>query len=258
MKLLTFLRDDIYDEMAKGSSLFDAHDSILTLDWKDGNNYSIRRMMAARIATYFKDEIPEQFDKFDFYWELIFPRDVIYLSYGQTKTIYTNQYIIERTFNRPREFLQYCRLILEKTQTNNLPVPYDSVIGVESAYCDWKMTDTIGEFSSTYDNLENCIYSFASVTKDWKFSYIKLSEHIATLSDRDLIFDKIRKQYIKGDELIKLLYRIGFLRKALGAGRYITYGMEKHINPKTCRFDIHPAFRKKLIGSSRTRVGEFA
>ena len=247
LKIITFLRDDIYDEIAKGSDLFDSENEILRIKWKDDNNFSLRKLLATRIATYFKEELNDSLLAFDNKWSYFYP---LRLNYGQVPGKYLTTYITERTFSRPREFLQFCRHIIEKSQSEKLPVLQDAVHIAEREYSNWKVRDLVGEYSKTYENLENCILSFSGACQNWQLSYADLVTHYSNLSDEQKIYNKISNKHLGQDDLIKFLFLAGFLRKVilkLGVRtKYLTSIEEKFVSPSTSTFDIHPAFRKIL------------
>lgn len=65
LKIAVFLRDDIYSEIDKGSDIFDSSSELLMLNWKDSNFFSLRQLLAARIANYFNQPYPKCYDEFD-------------------------------------------------------------------------------------------------------------------------------------------------------------------------------------------------
>lgn len=252
LKIITFLRDDIYSEIASGSDLFDSENEILKINWKDANNYSLRQLLATRIATYFnqKETLGDTLADFDRQCNKLFPSHVEYGYKKVRKPLST--YIIERTFSRPREFLQFCRLIIEKSQSEKLPVSSDSIHIAEGDYSSWKFRDLTGEFSHTYNNINKHLLSYANASKNWSFDYTDLNTHYDSLDDSEKVFHKIENRHLSLLESIEFLYKSGFFRKIVNTpGRrtslkVVTSFEEPEINYKKAHFDIHPAFRKKL------------
>ena len=114
LKIIAFLRTDIYEIISKGSDLFDSKSEITTISWDDNNFFSLKQLVAARIAYYLDESIPTNFKDIDKYWNMFYP---INIHYNQKANNLSN-YIITRTFQRPRELLQFCRLILEFGKKN--------------------------------------------------------------------------------------------------------------------------------------------
>ena len=151
-----------------------------------------------------------------------------------------------RTFQRPRELLQFCRLMFEESQKNYLPLNEEIISPVELKFSIWKEIDLVGEYSKSYKNLDKCIKSFTGAKTNWRWSSIELIEHFEKLSNEEHIFDLITNSVANSKESIEILYKIGFLRKVDRSNRYKTYYQDNSINYQTSIFDIHPAFRKKM------------
>lgn len=248
LKIVAFLRDDIYDEISPGSDLFDSRNEILQIKWKDNNNYSLIKLIATRIAVYEKLKLDNNLKSYDEMWGLYYPSRLTYNRNRKSK--FLTNYIIERTFSRPRELLQFCRLIIEKSQSNYMPVEQEAVYIAEKEYCDWKIQDLVEEYSKTYKNIKECILSFSDGPNGWQYNYANISKHINSFEEHQKIYDKIRERYLGCDETIQFLYNCGFLRKvnrhSSGKVSYITSIDESTVSVKITTFDIHPAFRKKL------------
>jgi len=214
LKLICFLRDDIFYEISKGSDLFDSQSEIIRINWKDNENYTLKRLLATRIAVYFKEKVPTNIFESELLIKKIYPYKVSYRNkYKTFKEAVTMSYIIERTFSRPREFLQFCRLVIEKSQTSRLPVEADTIFIATKEFCDWKVKDLVGEYSKTYSNIDTCIFTLANISKNWSLTYSILKNHLDNICETDRIFSVVDQKYLKTDEIITLLYLIGFLRK---------------------------------------------
>ncbi|MDP4528646.1 hypothetical protein Q3O59_06325 [Alkalimonas delamerensis] len=246
LKLVSFLRNDIFDEISKGSDLFDSRSEITRISWVDDNNYSLKKLLATRVAVYFDRKKPSTLNEFDDLWKLIFPEKV---NFKSGKWIWASKYVIDRTFSRPREFLQFCRLAIEKSRSKNIPVPYDSIISASREFSDWKLSDLVGEHSKTYTNIDACILSSAGATdRSWKASHQKLIKHFDETEDDQKIFSLSDDRYLNSVDTVKFLHKCGFLRQVIGKDkkRFLTYEDENFFNPKSATFDVHPAFRNKL------------
>lgn len=249
LKIVSFLRTDIYEIISKGSDLFDSKSEITSISWDDNNYYSLKLLVATRIAHYFKKEYPSDINSINYYWNLVFPKNLYY----NKRPNYLSNYIIDRTFQRPRELLQFCRLIIEAGRTTYLPIEENAISPAELQYSDWKLIDLSGEYSKTCQNIDKCILTFVGKQKKWDWECAQLVNHFANLENSEKLFDTITKQPLTEKESIEFLYRIGFLRKIIReAGKRVRYRMyyqDSNINFQKTLFDIHPAFRKKFTAS---------
>lgn len=246
IKVIAFLRTDIFDIISRGSDLFDSKSEITTLNWDDNNYYNLRRLIAARIAFNFNNESFELSDiaSIDNLWNRAFPK---WYNYGEKKDDFWH-YIITRTFQRPRELLQFCRLMFEESQKKYLPLEENIISPVELKFSNWKEIDLVGEYSKSYKHLDKCIESFIGEKTSWRWTSSELIEHFDKLSEEDSIYNLITDRIAGSKESIEILYKIGFLRKldSKHPGRYKTYYQDSSINYQLSKFDIHPAFRKKF------------
>ena len=243
LKLICFLRNDIFDQISQGSDLFDAKNEIIRLNWKDDQYYSLQKMISTRIAVYLKRDKPNTLREFNYLWCELFPIRVPL----KNRDVYTINYIIDRTFARPRELIQFCRLALEKSNSKVCPIPYESIFSAARDFSDWKLIDLVGEYSKTYKNIDKCILSLAGIpARDWSISYKKLDEHFNTLNDDERIYNLVTNTYLQNHEIIELLYKSGFLRQKR-RNRFLTYEDESYFNKRIVIFDIHHAFRNKLF-----------
>lgn len=252
LKLVAFLRTDIYEIISKESDLFDSKSEITTISWDDNNYYSLRQLVAARIAHYIGKDYPTSLSDINLYWNMFFPVKLKYNKKNREPK-FLSYYLIERTFQRPRELLQFCRLIIEKSKRTNLPVEVNSISSAEIEYSNWKLLDLAGEYSKACSNIDKCILSFAGTKSTWDWSCAELLNHFESLDPADALIDSITKTQYSPKESIEFLYRIGFFRKVISKPetrtRYKMYHQDNTIVYNKTIFDIHPAFRKKFTMS---------
>lgn len=248
LKLVAFLRTDIYDIISKGSDLFDSKSEMTTITWDDNNFYNLKLLVANRIAYYFKKELPTSIGQIQQLWNIVFPQ---YLKYGYDHNSLLSNYLIDRTFRRPRELLQFCRQILIEGKSKYLPVEDNAVSPAEIIYSEWKLNDLAGEYSKSYSNVDKCILSFMGAKKTWNWPVTEILSHLSTVSTQSKIRDSTTSQVLTDQECIEVLYKIGFFRKVnnkhSGRDRYKLYYQDPSINYMLSVFDIHPAFRKKFV-----------
>lgn len=249
LKIVAFLRTDIFDIISKGSDLFDSKSEITTISWDDNNFFSLNQLVAARISYYLGKPFPVALEDIREYWRMFYPTNLYYN--GKTRSL--NDYIIARTFRRPRELLQFCRLIVECGKKTYLPIEENAIAYAETQYSNWKLIDLAGEYSKTCKNIDKCILSFAGAQKKWDWNCDSLITHIDKIDTEDRIHDATTDRVYSTREIIRFLYQIGFFRKVIrGTGKRTKYRMyyeDNTINYNASIFDIHPAFRKKFTNS---------
>jgi hypothetical protein len=250
LKIVIFLRDDIFFEIKKGSDLFDSRNELLYLNWKDNYGNNLRKLIASRIASYFGKPMPETPDECDVLIELIYPREIDYRTSNKNMV----RFVADFTFYKPREFLQLLRIALENSTSSYLPIPAGAIRYAERQHSNWKVSQVEGEYSKTYSNIANCIESFAGIRKEWKYPYQDLLKHLRSLSSDKIITNCVTNNALSPEETINLLFLIGFLRKVIINHRnpsrtpnFHTYLDESNPNLRGCILDIHPSFRQHII-----------
>ena len=177
---------------------------------------------------------------------MFYPMNIHYTQ----KPKYLSDYIIARTFQRPRELLQFCRAILEYSKKTDLPVEENAIAPAETVYSNWKLNDIVGEYSKTCQNIDKCILSFVGVQKTWDWDCPSLIAHLDAIDENEKICDAVTQNVFSTKESIAFLYRIGFFRKVIREPgkrvKYRIYYEDNNINYQKTIFDIHPAFRKKF------------
>ena len=219
---------------------------ITTIAWDDNNYFSLKQLVAARIAHYLNEPIPTDFRTINNYWNMLYPVNIYY----NGKPNYLNNYIINRTFQRPRELLQFCRLILESSKKNYLPVEEGAISPAEIQYSNWKLNDLSGEYSKACKNIDKCILSFVGTSKKWDWDCPSLLVHLEQIDETEKLINPITDEKFSSKETISFLYQIGFFRKVIDEPgkrrKYRMFYQDETINYQKTVFDIHPAFRKKF------------
>lgn len=164
LKVVSFLRTDIFDIISEDSDLFDSKSEISTITWDDNDYYNLKLLVATRISYYYCKPTPKTLSEIYNMWGIIFPH---ILHYGYQHSLLLSDYIIDRTFRRPRELLQFCRQIVSESKSHNFPVEENSISPAEIVYSNWKLNDLSGEYSKSYSNIKKCVLSFVGVQKTW-------------------------------------------------------------------------------------------
>ena len=239
LNVCIFMRTDMYRVLETTYQHMDKfRQSIEYIQW---NPTSLRRLTSLRIQRYFNIENESN----EITWKRLFEEKM-------ENNFETYKHITERTFLRPREIIQFCRHAVEiAAKYKKSKVSARDIRSAEVEYADWKLNDLSGEYSAYYNNTESLLECFRRNTpiismqelKEITEDAIKISEFISVDND---------KKKISTDKVINLLYQMGFIRakhkNERGQWKYISSATEPNLICSTVtEWDIHPAFRSKLI-----------
>lgn len=247
LKIVAFLRTDIYDIISRNTDLFDSKSEITSLTWDDNNYYNLKLLVACRIAYYFNKEMPTTQEDIQVLWDIVFPHAITYGKHHPN----LSDYMINRTFLRPRELLQFCRQILAEGKAKFLPVEQNAISPAEIQYSQWKLNDVTGEYSKSYANIDKCIETFIGAKRTWDWPVLDLIKHLDGIEQSARIINCATRETLSSKEAVEVLYRICFLRKVdkkpMRRTKYKLQFQDAVINYEFSLFDIHPAFRKKFV-----------
>ncbi len=243
LRITIFMRTDVFRVLESSYQHMDKfRESIEYIIW---NPTSLSHLIALRIQCYFGIKLERSYDS----WKRLFP---IKMPNG----FYASSHIIERTFLRPREVIQYCRLVIDNAVKYKKPYSdYRDIEQAEIQYSDWKLNDLSGEYSAYYKNLDVFLQCFKRehpmMLRDELISTIETAVSRSGLCS--ISNDAIN---LTNDNIVSLMYQMGFIRalypKQGGKFTYITSSTDQNLicNDIT-HWDIHPAFRSKLIVKRR-------
>ena len=198
VKIIAYLRSDIFYEINNydaESARWDMHK--LYLNWSiinrsDWNNPPLRQLINKRILY----SIP-QLNTYHNPLGHIF-NEIKMNNNGKEQSVFA--YMIKRSFQRPRDIIQFCIKIQEdanKWKKLNLK----NIIDAEKVYSSWLLTEVANEFGP--------------LIKDKP----KLYEFLRILGNRIISYDVFCKHYLSyqnvigldSDKLLELLYRLGII-----------------------------------------------
>lgn len=233
--ILISLRSDIFNEVAKSyHRISNLREAIAHIRW---GKEELKSLIAQRIRKPYNLECDD-----DAAWNALFDP-----SMGAEKTI-TFGYILERSFYRPRDIIQFCNLALEDAQSErNITITERNIQSAEKDYSENKYQDVSAEYKHKYgENLSDLLLEPFKNTKveltAFELGNIVISRIInAARPKPDWITPETGKE-----EIIELMYKLGFLGVKEGA-RY-TFSFQKVIKDPYERdhFQIHKAFHKYL------------
>jgi hypothetical protein len=233
--ILISLRSDIFSEIAKSyDQIGNLREVIAQISW---GKEELKRLIAERIRKPYKLECDD-----DTAWNALFDQHI-----GTDKTD-TFDYILERSFYRPRDIIQFCNLALEDAQSKrNERITQQNIKNAEKDYSEHKYQDISAEYKHKYGkNLSDLLLEPFKNTK----------AELTAFELGNIVISKIRNaQKPKPDwitpetgkeEIIEVMYEIGLLGVKEGAHYVFSFQKEtKNLHEKE-HFQIHKAFHKYL------------
>ena len=239
LNVVIFMRTDMFRILETAYQHMDKfRQSIEYIEW---NPTSLARLVSLRIQKYFNIKNERNDDT----WKRLFPARM-------ENNFLTYKHIVERTFLRPREIIQFCRLIIEnavKFKKENADTR--DVRSAEIQYSDWKLNDLSGEYSAYYKNIDKLLECFRRNSPYLSCKELQSeTEQAIKVSNFHSIDNDSSK--IGVNKVITLLYQMGFIRARFrnpqGKWRYMSSANEPNlICANVDHWDLHPAFRRKLI-----------
>lgn len=239
LNVVVFMRTDMFRVLETAYQHMDKfRQSIEYIQW---NATSLMRLIVLRIQKFFGVSNESN----DASWKRLFPErmDNDFLTY---------KHITQRTFLRPREIIQFCRIAVDTAiKFKKSRVGTKDIINAEIQYSDWKLNDLSGEYSAYYTNIHKLLESYrrsnAILNREELEEATKKAIESSKLSSVDSDPAKISV-----DNVITLLYQMGFIRARFrdqrGRWRYVASSTEPNLICLDVKdWDIHPAFRRKLI-----------
>jgi hypothetical protein len=248
IRILISLRKELYDNIPE---LYEdaqkVRDLIEIIEWDEED---LLELITKRIAK----SIPET-NKLsnEAKWNIIFAET---LDYRKTKSF---NYIVDRTLYRPREIMQFCNSIRNKTieKQTTCPINYQLIAESEYDYSEGRLKDIAAEYRFQYPGLLTVFETFRGCS--YNFLRNELEEHILRIACGDLSINQGAEKWCKDADpefLIETLWKIGFLRaQAIGGlkarrrsgSSYLGPHQISNLNLKGVqRFHIHPMFRSFL------------
>jgi len=239
LKVVVFLRTDMFEVLEASYQHMDKfREAVEYITW---NATSLSRIISLRIQRYYN--IKNESNLYS--WKRLFPTKM-------ENNFPTHKHITERTFLRPREIIQFCRLSVEvASKRKHSTVEQSDIRLAEDKYAEWKLNDLSGEYSAYYRNVDhflNCFRLERASFSRWQLER-QIEEAIKHSNFHPIDCDNIKLQT---GNIVNLLYKMGFIRARCqneeGKWIYISSSSDPNIVCSIIdKWDMHPAFRKKLI-----------
>lgn len=164
----------------------------------------------------------------------------------------TFQYIINRTLFRPRELIQFCNQCIEEAPNNAALIDSGTIKSAEATYSRDRAQDIAAEYGSEYSGLDGVFETFRGLSAH--FSRDELEFHCLEIiaGEKHCVKSEAWLRDKSPNELIRILWRVGFLRARLDADdnpsgvaphRYLGAHQVATLNLEALReFQIHEMF----------------
>jgi len=201
-KVVLMLRSDIF-HFVRGANINKiAADHSVTLGW--GREFDRSSAIIELILTKIKLTGPKQFKSKSTseLWFDLFENQVSTVIDGAPRRINTDTFLLSRTFLRPRDLIQYLRIVQGKFSQLQRFDSY-ALARCETDYSFWLKEEVIGELINHYDEqyIDN-LFSIVSRLGAGRFGIKKLAESYEKLS---------KKPPIDLEEALTVLYKFGVI-----------------------------------------------
>lgn len=201
IKTIAYLRSDIYSKFYRldpESARWDQY--ILKLNWSiinknDWFNSNLLKLINARI----KNSIPTLETQSPFH--TIFNKHKLHVRIGAIPDGDIFKYIIHRTFQRPRDLIQFCIKIQEECKSSNV-LAHESIKNAEKEYSLWLLGEVENEIAPLIKDTET-LYELLRLLGRGVYSVSLFKEKYNKYQDS---FDGI-----DFEEMLRLLYKFGII-----------------------------------------------
>ena len=194
LKIAMFLREDIYDVLARYDDDLPKRD-ILRMEWTSSN---LHHLVAARLARRSNGQTDEEI------WSAIFPDPV--------SNVDASEYILNKSLPRPRDVLNFCQKAIDHAQRNgHMHVTEQDILDGEKSFSEELFSSVSSEFRGLFPKLEEILIEFAGVSEKITWNNF---EHIARKAIQEN--GETMAKWVDGEEmtsqsLAEVLFRIGLI-----------------------------------------------
>ncbi len=224
MKIIIYLRSDIYNQISAldpessrwSNYKFDLHWGV---DHLDRTNPRLKQLINKRINKILN--LKYEAEAFD----IVFDADTLQIfENGKRKNPFW--YILNRTFDRPRDLIQFCLFIQNESRQKN-KLDWFVIREAEKKYSHWFIDEISNEISPDIKNI-NVLWKFFKSLGGQPFSYKHFSE--------SYIRGKFFSLGMEASDLIDYLYKTGIISNVNFEGRiaqfYSIYRNERSVYDK--------------------------
>lgn len=201
VKTIAYLRSDIYNKFYRHdpeSARWDQY--ILKLNWSiinrnDWFNSNLLKLINARIM----NSVPQLVSPSPFH--TIFNKHKIHLNEGHYQDVDIFRYIIHRTFQRPRDLIQFCIKTQEECKSSK-KLTHESIKNAEKEYSLWLLSEVENEIAPIIKDTE-ALYELLRL----------LGRGVYTVGHFREKYTKYQNSFqnIDVERMLKLLYEFGII-----------------------------------------------
>ena len=246
LKIVMFLREDIYDVLTKFDEDLSKR-SVLRMEWTRNN---LLHLVAERLAiSAGEDNIDDALT-----WSGIFPSEV--------KGKPAAEYVLDIALPRPRDVLDFCQKAIDQAQRNGHSlVSEEDIIDGEVGFSEGEFWSVVSEFRGWYPGLDNVLIEYAGVAQQSSWPVFRSLTNHAIAKNLQTIRQWVGGDGIDSEGLLEVLFRVGVvgLSNAGSGGPYFANGRAfaetwNLVGPSPT-VHIHPAFAKFLdVGAVTTQL----
>lgn len=231
---VVFLRDDIYRQL-QDDERHKWRDLTVNLIW---NKYKIQNMLAYRISKSMNISAEEL--SFDDAWSKLFPNKYIETQRGAQRDIF--DYIADRTFLRPRDFVNFIKICCEFTISNGHKQINSTDIGNAKNSLSKEINGEIqAEMKGTMFDIREIMDIIQRIGK----SIFTANEFIERYNK--LIQNKKLKQNIEGEKVLEYLYQFNIIGNIKDRTEiFYLFNQQYRLNLEQ-NLVLHKAFRSSLL-----------
>lgn len=246
VKIFVFLRNDIFNMLEFQDKNKIKDNMVEFLDW---DSESVESMLSLKslISNRIKNNINSQSDNFEHNWNEIFEKNNI------GKNQFKWNFIIERTFIRPRDVIKFINLALEqaKARLNTNPDSIDKITNedihnIRAKYSTYLFEELKDEISSKYPNYNEYmeilrdIHKISFTQEDFIKSYTNVKNRLDITENEDAVLEHLYEFSI-----------IGFYKPGGGGYGGSEYRFQyksdfQPFNPRSQKFKVHNGFKEYL------------
>ena len=159
-------------------------------------------------------------------------------------------YMVSKTFYRPREVIQFLKLCHEDALNYEKKVfDSDSIERAEETFSKWKFDHLCSEYINIYPKLEQLLLKFKRLSKNLSRNELEKIIINEILKDDSSAHYGEWLEKAEPEEIIQILYKVGFIgakKEKIQKGEqsdfyYFFNSSEAHFDD-TEMFEIHPSF----------------
>ena len=196
LKIVLFLREDIYDVLTKYDEDLPKRD-FLRIEWTHSN---LKHLVAERLAS----RADQGNDDDEETWRAISPEPV--------NGMFAEDYILTRSLPRPRDVLNFCQRAIDQAQRNgHTYVNAQDILDGERSFSEALFYSVSSEFKGIYPELEDVLVEFLGVAEKLSWEEFEEASGAAIRNKGAIIVNWIGGEDLTVYFLAEVLFKIGLI-----------------------------------------------